>query len=340
MATLGYDVDAIEWNDETFIPSQRYDVVLDVFTNLRRLAPLLGPDAVKILYCTGGDPDFQNRAERSRVDAVNARRGASCVPRRIVARVRENYESMECADDIVLLGNEKTRGTYPARFHEKITLLPATSSDLGSWRVEKKGPNPSARDFLWFFGSGAIHKGLDLLLEVFSKRPNLVLHVVGHVKAERDFWTAYRRELTGMTNIRYHGFINAGDPKFHRVLERCFCFVAPSCSEGMSPAVTTCLSAGLFPIISRETGVSLPSGSGIFLDTCSIEEIDAAVQTVWGMSDMELMGQRENTQSSALREYSRDNYTSRIREFLSGRLKKDATDGRLPNLDNVPSKPL
>ena len=53
-------------------------------------------------------------------------------------------------------------------FHDKITLLPVTYSKT----IIKNFSIIKGNDFLWFYGYGAVHKGLDILLDVFSKNQN------------------------------------------------------------------------------------------------------------------------------------------------------------------------
>ena len=99
---------------------------------------------------------------------------------------------------------------------------------------------------------------------------------------------AYGKDLTRHPNVRYHGRLDPSGGRYRRVVERCQAFVAPSCSEGISPATTTVMRTGLYPIISRETGVTLPEGHGTYLESCTIDEIVQACRDVAARSEESL----------------------------------------------------
>jgi glycosyltransferase involved in cell wall biosynthesis len=318
----GYAVDAINWADDAFVPTRTYDVVFDISRNLGRLAPLVPPSALKILHCTGSDAEYQNAAEARRVDALRQRRGGSYTVQRTVAAREAQSRSLEVADACSLLGNDHTLATYPQRFRAKMRTVTVSASDLGP---NRKGPGafvPPAHEFLWFFGWGAVHKGLDLLLEVFAANPQWTLNVVGNALDEPEFVRLYERELTALPNIRAHRFLRPGGPEFGEILRRCFSVVAPTCSESISAAVVTCLQAGLFPIISRDAGVSLPPGCGIYLEACSLEEIEAAVRTAHAFPEGALSSQIGTVQREALRRYSRAAFRAEMSEFLRAALRQ------------------
>ena len=51
-------------------------------------------------------------------------------------------------------------------FQKKISLLPVTYSNS----ILKDLNEPLGKEFLWFYGYGAVHKGLDILLDIFSEK--------------------------------------------------------------------------------------------------------------------------------------------------------------------------
>jgi glycosyltransferase involved in cell wall biosynthesis len=316
-ANLGYVVEAIHWADQRFVPKRHYDIVFDICLNLGRLMPYFNKQVTKILHCTGSDPYYQNSAELRRVEAVNARRKGHYKPKRIVANPQLATYSLQVADACSLIGSEFTKMTYPEAFRSNITPVTVSASKLDHEMI--KSPSefvPEKREFLWFFGGGAVHKGLDLALEVFARNPDLTLNVVGNVAAEPDFMEMYKRELMHSPNIRYHGPLLPNSDNFKRIVHDTFCFVAPSCSEGLSPAVATCLQIGLYPLISRDTGVELPPGCGFYLETCSITEIEQAVLTSHQMDKTEIIRQTTATQTYALRQFSRENFRQRMQNFI------------------------
>ncbi|HVN77001.1 MAG TPA: glycosyltransferase [Thermoanaerobaculaceae bacterium] len=316
LADEGFAVDAINWADEDFVPTQRYDVLFDISRNLARLAPSMQRDTLKILHCTGSDAEYQNAAEARRVEALRRRRGGRYAAQRTVADPELQARSLDLANACSLLGNETTLATYPERIRGKMRSVPVSASDLGPNRKRPEEFVPAEREFLWFFGWGAVHKGLDLLLEVFAERPQWTLNIVGHALEEPEFVRLYERELTRLPNIRAHGFLRPGGPEFGAIVRRCFSFVAPTCSEGASAAVVTCMQSGLFPIVSRDAGVSLPAGCGMYLENCSLEEIEAAVWMAYRLDAESVAAQIAGVQADALSRFSREAFRAGMTGFL------------------------
>jgi hypothetical protein len=311
---FGFDVDIINYDYVNF-DRYDYDVVFDINHNLQLISPFLKKNSKKILHVTGSYPFVKNRSEIARVDALEKRRGCFYTPKLLNMSPELFDRSLNIADACSLIGNDVTLSTFPNKFRKKMGLVTVTGSCL----LDVKKPQeyvPNEREFLWFFGGGAVHKGLDLVLEVFYKNRDIKLNVIGRVDSEKDFLRIYRCELNDFPNIFNHGFLHVRNKKFIDITKKVFCFIAPSCSEGISPAVVTCLQLGLYPIISRQTGVTLPRGCGIYLETCSIEEIEGKVLMIKNEKKEILREQIKVIQEYALREYSRDNFIDIMKKFL------------------------
>jgi hypothetical protein len=315
LARLGFQVDVVDFSDRDFHPDGGYDLVMAIDAELVRLAEAAG-SPLRLLHMTGAYPPFQNAAELRRIEELRQRRGVECVPRRMVADPDGDVAAIERADACSLIGNEWTLSTFPEELRRKITPVPVS----GSLPVRVKSPRQIARSergFLWFFGSGAVHKGLDRALEAFASTPGLTLHVVGNIDSEQDFVEAYRRELTGLPNIHWHGFLDPASRRFAAVARRCSFVVAPSCSEGTSPATATMLQVGLYPIVSRETGVDLPrSGRVEYLHRCGPEDIAAAAEDAFRMGRDQLVAEIQSVQRLARDLYSRASFSRAMSAYL------------------------
>jgi glycosyltransferase involved in cell wall biosynthesis len=319
LSELGFDVDAIDFTDRSAELYGAYDVVLAIDGGLIELAEKTSAEHV-LLHVTGSYPPFQNAAERRRLDELRARRGFVCAARRMVEDEATFVRALYRANSCSLLGNEFTISTFPAEIQPKLTPIPANPAVLH--RIKSEGEYvPDTREFIWFFGGGAVHKGLDRVLEAFARRPELTLHVVGTIEAEHDFLEAFSTELTTLPNITYHGALDPISDTFVDIALRCVAFIAPSCSEGMSHAAITMLQFGLFPIISRQTGVSLPEAAGVYLDTCTVEEIEAAALDVYDRPDAALAAGIRLTQSRALALNSRERFAAAVQSYLERALE-------------------
>jgi glycosyltransferase involved in cell wall biosynthesis len=307
---LGFAVDIVDFNDHELEPDGRYDVVLGLDGETSRLADLAGA-SLRLLHLTGAYGPFQNAAELGRIAELEQRRGVRCEARRLVADVDGAERALREADACSLLGNAWTLGTYPADHHAKITPIPVS----GTVPAPRPSRRHGGREFLWFFGSGAVHKGLDRALEAFAATPELTLHVVGNVAEEADFWAAYAVEAE-LPNTRFHGFLDPGGRAFRRATSGVFCVVAPSCSEGTSPATVTMLQAGLLPLISHQTGVDVPDGCGLWLETCEAAEIAAAARVLAALPDAEVGRRSKAVRAFARERHSRTAFSTAMRRYL------------------------
>jgi len=305
----GYAVDAISWDDRSFVSERNYTVVFDIHRNLLRCST---SGTHKIFHITGSDPAFSNSAEQERIDALLRRRGVAVAPRRYVSEkdLELFHGNLEAADSVTLIGNETTAATFPEHARHKLTLVTPTGSHLTTLRDHKK--TVIRKEFLWFNGTGAVHKGLDLVLEVFARHPEMVLHVVGPYRKERDFTAAYASELTKCPNICSHGFLSPSSRKFRKIAGNVLGFISPSCSEGISTSAITCMQYGMVPILSRNSGIDLTPDMGYLLQNCTITEIEAAILSLLDKPEHEVRRMIANSQEFALKRFSRAEFSRRM----------------------------
>lgn len=324
---FGFDVDCIDWTDNSWFCDNDYDIFFDIADNLQRFAPFAQPGSLKILHLTGSYHEFQQAAELQRVADLERRSGMLYSPKRLPSNCPLSERSLRLADYCPLIGNQKTLETYPAMYRNKITLVPVSASHVSFIKSPREYAS-TPREFLFFTGVGAVHKGLDRVLEVFANNPQFRLNIVGDFAGEKDFVHIYQKELFTCPNIHYHGYLPPSGDVFINIVKRSFCFIAPSCSEGISSSVVTCLQLGLYPIISKQNGVDLPDKCGTFLDSCSIEEIAQVVRDVYNLSDLELVRQIGTCQELALKKYSREQFREKMVAFLAHVLHEHAKNAQ------------
>lgn len=312
LKSFGYSVDSIFFTNTAFQPKGQYDIFLDIHGNMQRLAPLM-PTTLKLLHITGSYPRFQNAAEEKRAREFEERTSLPYRPKRTIKDLDEFDRSLEAADRCSLIGNAITMSTFPERFRDKITLVRVSGSRS---YIKPSKMLPHGNEFVWFFGTGAVHKGLDRVLDAFARLPELRLNVIGGVDHEADFMAAYGKRLSS-PNVRYHGPLNPESTVFKEIMDRSIAFIAPSCSESISSAAATVMRVGLYPIVSRETGITLPDGHGTYLDSSTVEEILQACSNVSEMPRDQLTKHIAACQSFALSEYSREAFSRDMRAYLS-----------------------
>ncbi len=186
---LGYCVDVIRWNNNTFIPQKDYSVFIDARMNLERIGPLLQKDCLKIMYIETAHWLFHNTAQYGRLLALQQRKGVTVAPQKII---NPNW-GIEHADYATVLGNQFAIDTYKYA-NKPFYRVPVISPIVCPW-PEKKDFEACRKRFLWFGSGGLIHKGLDLVLDAFAGMPECHLTICGPVKHEKDFERAFYKEL-------------------------------------------------------------------------------------------------------------------------------------------------
>ncbi|WP_194943042.1 glycosyltransferase [Limnohabitans sp. 2KL-27] len=316
---LGYIVDVINY-DNPISELDNYNVIYgfgDVFQKYFEG----GFHAIKTIYYGAGmHVCHQNTATLKRVKDVYLKKGFwLSKSARFVEKTWSHQTTL--VDGIIALGNHCCEETYRLHYDGKIVGINApyfNSINPRSVLLNRKaGANKS---YLWFGSSGLIHKGLDLCLDFFKSRPDLTLHICGHVAAEQDFNIAYRNELYQLSNIHMHGFVNINSEKFNEILENCSFVIFPSCSEGGSPSLITAVGNGaLIPIITKETSVS--TGYEIPIKGFSVMDLKEAIDASEKLSSEEIIRFQTLNLEYVMENNNKDTYyynlKSAIKEILA-----------------------
>lgn len=294
---MGYCVDVIKYTDEEFIPKKDYTIFIDVLSNLERIAPRLNKDCIKILHPAWAHWLFHNNAAYKRYLAFQQRKGVTLKLRKIL---KPNL-GIEYADCVTLRGGKFSADTY-SYAQKPIYYLPHSTNALYSWPKDKNYETCRNR-FLWFGSGGLVHKGLDLVLDAFAEMPDYHLYICGPIQQEKDFEKAYYKELYQTHNIHTIGWVDVTGYRFIEITNKCIGIIFPSCSEGRSGGVLTCMHAGVIPIVSYESSVDV-GDFGVILKDCSIDEIKISMRTVSSLPTEEL-----KRMSRRAWEYARANHT-------------------------------
>jgi len=281
-----------------------YDYVIgqgDAF----RLASSLNPNAKRILYLTENPPALSLMKEKERIAYFEERHHQKIELNR--SGKFFNDEDFERLDACIFIGNpsdsDKIKGI------RTFTIRPTG--------IINKFFDPSRRDyiqaknrFMWIGSSGVVHKGLDILLDVFAKHPELELYVLGMNEEER-------RMMSGLmsSNVKNIGYISILSEQFARLAEECGFVILPSCSEGLATSVITGMNHGLIPLVTKETSIEVPVGE-VFTDF-HVENVEEVVVR-WSKKDFTwLKEESEKTRALAVETYNIEKYSERIKELLT-----------------------
>lgn len=282
-----YNVDVYYYLDGREIDYNKYSLIFgfgEPLINYYRQ----GGEARVIYYGTGMHVCYQNNKSLERISDVYIKKKKWLLDSgRIVAAAWSEQTSL--VDGMILLGNGLTKCVYEKYYDGQIYLinLPVSSDPIDSTNLKKKNWSEAKYNFLWWGGNGAIHKGLDLLLDVFKERRNLQLHVCGNINSEANFTKAYHEELYNKPNIHVHGRVHPSSLKAKNLLNNSAFMIFPTCSEGQSGSVVFSMSQGLIPITTRASGIEV-SKIGIEINELSGEGVDLAVNKALSLDKSEI----------------------------------------------------
>jgi len=131
---------------------------------------------------------------------------------------------------------------------------------------------------------GQVHRGLDLVLDVFSKLDQKV-YILSAFEKEKDFVALYAKELYETPNVIPVGYVPLDTREFFNVVTQCDFVILPSCSEGQSSSVVNLMAYGLIPVIPENVGIPNTAEVGIKIDTLDEAGVHAAVTRAVGLSE-------------------------------------------------------
>lgn len=295
----GWGVDAIDFDSEYPIRYGNYDLLVGFGRAFDRSFYGTEFSGKRILFMTGAHPTYSNKAEIARLLAFQQRHGRLLTPRRSVFEPCD--ASFAFSDAVFCIGNEWTISTF-GELLCPVYRLPAPYVPL-KHEIAPRDLARAARQFMWFGSVGAVHKGLDLLLEAFRTLPTCHLHVCGPVQAEVDFFQFYRADLLDRPNVHFHGLVDLNSSATADLFRTCAFAVLPSCSEGGGSSVITAMSAGLVPIVTEEASVDA-SPFGIRIDGPTVNDVLNAVERAASLAPGDIL-----TRSVAALDYARQTHS-------------------------------
>lgn len=245
----GYNVDIVSFDSPFIKYRNKYDLLLDIVPGTNDVPKNFFNDSCKkIAYLTGMNPSIACKNEDSRLLALKKRRGV-LLPRERVANMLT--KDVEKYNAFFFIGNKYNLASY-----EEFNLPPVYFMRNNGYTFDKLDLSvKDSRSFVYFASYGQVHKGLDLLLDVFAQNDfPCELYICSCVLAEKEFCNCYNQELFSTNNIHTIGFVDVGSEKFWHIMSKCSYALLPSCSEATAGSVITCMSAGIIPIVSKECG--------------------------------------------------------------------------------------
>ena len=313
----GFKVDIADYDYEGRIDYSKYDLIFGFGEPLINSFYKRGKKLITVYYGTGMHLNTQNANTLNRVKEVFDKKGVWLPGSgRIVDKAWSIQTTL--VDAMVLLGNEEVTKTYSPSFKGKIYNIPASFYKVNNYEeiISSKDFNTAKKHFLWFGSFGMIHKGLDLLLEIFSKREDIQLHICGPLEGEPEFKQTYYNELYKMDNIHYHGFVSLNTVLFKELMQKCAFVILPSCSEGGGAAVlNVCGNGGLIPLLSKEASIDT-NDFGFIFEKINNESIQAVINQALQLPDQEIKERSIKCYEIISKIHSQTNYANELRKCL------------------------
>lgn len=307
----GYAIDIADCQSKFMLPllqNKRYDVIFGFGIPFMQ-ACKLNPQARKVIYLTECAPDFSLSQESNRLKYYAERHGVR-FPLERSGKYYQN-EQIDIASESLFMGNDYTSRAYHERFpHLKILLCPPTGMYNENFTLEHRTEEPKC-GFLWFGSNGAIHKGLDILLDVFKDIPQADLYICGLSENDAVVLKAYQR----YTNIHNCHFVQVDSDDYLALIDKVSYCVLPSASEGMSTSVLTCMRHGILPVVTRSTGIDVYD-FGWYIEDYHVEQVEKLIRSLMHISDAELDRRRFAVYQYANQEFSLDAYNMRIKKWI------------------------
>lgn len=308
---FGYIVDVADVRDKKINPKEEYDLLISHNFKLNLSNINLRKNSIKIYLSTGVNHNIHNINIKKRYKRFFVRNGYKLKTRRIIS---ENLSYVKKADYIIGFGNDYTMNTWTRQFNVKAYCFNNFGfKDIG---YLSKDFSFAKKNFLFFAGASQVGKGLDLLLEIFPKHPDLNLFICSSYENETDFCKFYYKELYKTANVHPIGWVKVNSNKFIELAQKCAYVILPTCSEGQAGSIVQCMHAGLIPVVTRESGIDT-NGFGITFENDSLNEIEKIVLKISKIPSAWVHEYSIKTRKVAEDEYSEQFFTDSLRNTIS-----------------------
>ncbi|MCF6289773.1 MAG: glycosyltransferase [Desulfobacterales bacterium] len=309
--SLGFTVDVTDWRNWWSPHAKNYDLVIGLGRAYTSSCKKKAKGCTKIYLGTGAFFDQAIAGEELRIENLYQRKG-----KKLTRRYRTERDLGPLfSDAIFVIGSDWVVETYKQISQSPIYKLPNSVVTGVSNTTERKDYKVARRHFLWLASFGAVHRGLDLLLEVFSDLPEYHLWICGNVSRESDFVAIYDEELNHTPNIHHVGWVDVTSKKFEELTARCAYHVFPSASDGMPGAVINSMKAGLIPVLTIESGMET-RGHSFLIQECSLDGIRRIIQQAADVDPKTLQEEAEAIVSFVENKYTKQSFAESFRGHL------------------------
>lgn len=325
---LGYCVDVVDYETNRKIDYSKYEIIYGMGPVLERsFYSQEGSGQCRIFYATGCNPIYSGIVSALKVRDFYVRHRRLLMGSGRFSKETQIAQTL-LSDAVIVLGNEFVLDTY-TRYDptggERYYRLNAFFNDCYDIDLEQKDFGTAKKHFLWFGSGGLLHKGLDVLLEIFADRSDLFLHICGAPARETGFFRYYDDLLSRSRNIVNHGFVRMDSVGFKTLMNTCGYVVFPSVSEGGAAALLNVMAnGGLVPIITKSSGLDV-EGYGWVIDDQNLDMFNSAISQAISVENQTLKEKAIKIKTHVRREYTLETYKNSLRKILQQVLENSIT---------------
>lgn len=314
----GYNVDVADYQAENVkLPrGKKYDLVIGLIPRGIDIYSAHIRDGAKIVsYLTGSNMSFGLAQATKRLSDVEKRRGVKWPQTLIKTFIEKRIETF---DACFMIGNAYNFKSYTDEFDmPPVYYIRNNGYDL-PFKIDMT--KKSAHKFLFFASATQVHKGLDLLLEVFASFAkdgfDAELYVCSWYEREKEFCEEYHKELFETENIHACGFVDIFSDTFKNIVESCAYTILPSCAEGQAGSVLSAMSGGCIPILSNVCGYD--ESDAIILSDCSLGTIERTVREYAAKDATWIATQSQKALDTVRTKYSEGAFIDSVEKALDG----------------------
>lgn len=291
------------------IPENYYDYILGL-GDMFRYAMLHNPTAFSILYMTENPYYISFKYEMERIHYFFERTGKKTTLCRTGKFYHEDDEKQVNA--VICVGEKKYFS------HLQCEVMRVFPSAFKNSFIENPTEDRKKTNFLVLGVHGFVHKGNDILIEVFQQHKDWNLYMCGTNIEGECKKLGYR--LTD--NIFNCGFVNTASEDFARLLCKCAYVLLPSCSEGMSTGLMTCMMHGVVPITMHGIGMDELDEYCLFFEDYKIEAVEQKLLEVTVLQENAYKSLSNKIYKYANKEFTLEKYTEHVRDILQKILRE------------------
>lgn len=312
---LKYKVDVINYDDGDTLIENKYDLIIGVGEPIERL--LFGQSQREyklILYRNGAENTFSDELSLKRIYALYKKTNKIFLQSSRIYPLQWKAQHF-FADAIIALGNNFVAEKYKEKYPGKVYSVDLFYFDIGTIKIQNKDFSLARNNFLWFGSAGAVHKGLDLVLDFFSKNKHLNLYIAGLNKKE-DKFIQYYKDSFSLPNIFNLGFVQLQSNEFKVILNRCGAIITPTISEGGGGATVNVIAAGgLLPIVTKNIGLDF-YGYETIITEFNLQALSQAISKYLAMTNSQLKESAQQLMACFREKHTIDKFKEQIQWII------------------------